>query len=161
MPWWEASLWIGLLPLSILLFRWLLVGYGAHFFHNSIFMRIGLVVCVAILGSGFIGTGHAMIGLLNYTRLEEEGVRIVKFLEPEKFQRWADLQSVDEMKWAAWEWGKRDTPYKKTTTFKMHFKENGKWSVYLYISSDDFSASDFEIIHSWIHANFTFETQPS
>jgi len=119
MPWWEAVMLIGLLPVSIFLFRWFLVGPGAQFFQNRFTLRIGLIVCVTILGSGFVSTGYALIDLLNYTRVESDGVRIVKFLQADKFQRWLDLVAVDEMERKAWEWGKNDKPYHQSTGYRL------------------------------------------
>lgn len=159
MPWWEAALWIGLLPLSIFLFRWFLVGHGAHCFQNRFFMRIGLLICVAILGAGFLGTGHALIGLLNYTRLEEEGLRVVKFMQNDQFQRWEDLQSVDKRDWKAWEWGKSDDPYLTTCLYGMHFKEGGRWSVSMQLSSAEFATDDFQRFVAWLEQHFQFVPQ--
>jgi hypothetical protein len=160
MPWWEAALWIGLLPLSVFLFRWFLVGHGAHFFQNRLFIRIGLLICVAILGTGFIGTGHALIGLLNYTRLEQEGLRVVKFMQEDRFQRWEDLQSVDKAEWKAWKWGKSDDPYQQSTIYKMHFKEGGRWSVTMEVWSTGFAPDDFRQFVSWLEEHFKFVPPP-
>jgi len=52
------------------------------------------VLASLILLGGFIGAGHAIKGPLSYTRIEAEGLRQLRFLNPGKYQRWDELISV-------------------------------------------------------------------
>ncbi|MBL9130780.1 MAG: hypothetical protein JNG86_06250 [Verrucomicrobiaceae bacterium] len=157
LPLWQAILLISVLPASIWLFRWFLVGPAGRFMMDRVTMRIGLLICVAILGAGFISVGYALIGTLNYTRLDADGVRIVKFMQPEKFQRWADLVAVEEWEKKSWEWGKSDQPYDESNGYRLYFKEGGRWSVELDVWSTGFAAADFQQFTHWLQRHFRFE----
>lgn len=152
---WQAALLISVLPVTIWLFRFFLVGGGAYFFMNSFMRRMGLAICLLVLIPGFFSAGWAIKGLLNYTRLEETGVRIVQFLQPDKFQRWNDLVSVSRL-----DWGKDDLPYQRHCSYTLHFKEDGRWSVDMDLGSAGFSADDFQRLTEWLEAHFRFVPSP-
>lgn len=157
MPWGEATLLLCILPLSCWLFRWFAHGPMAYSMHNRHALRVGIGVASLILGVGFVSAGHALIGLLNYTRIEKEGIRQVAFLKPGKYQRWDELVSAEAWEKKAWEWGKRDRPYLQSTGFTLEFKEGGRWREFLSFSSDQFRREDFRRLQEWLEANLPFE----
>jgi hypothetical protein len=159
MPWWEACLWLCILPLACLLFRWFARGPMAYTFHNSHTLRVGIVFASLILVGGFISAGYALIGLLNYTRIEQEGIRQVTFLKPDKYQRWDEFVAADIVQREAWDWGKRDNA-RLSTDITMEFKEGGRWREYITFSSDRFSPKDFQSIQDWLKASLTFVPAP-
>ncbi len=99
MAWWEASLWFAVLPLACLLCRWFVRGPMAHTFRNSHTLRIGIGIAGLLLAGGFISAGHALRKLLNYTRIEKEGIRQVGFLQKDKHQRWDEFVVADLQDW--------------------------------------------------------------
>lgn len=131
----------------------------AHSFHDRHTLRIGVGVACLILGVGFISAGYALVGLLNCTRIEKEGIRQVSFLKPEKFQRWDKLVAADIVEKEAWEWGKRDSA-KHTTGLTFEFKEGGRWREYMTISSDQFYGDDFQRLQDWLTAHLKFVPPP-
>ncbi len=159
MPWWEASLLLSILPLSCLLFRWFARGPMAHSFHNRLTLRVGIGIAALILGTGFVGAGYALVGLLNYTRIEQEGIRQITFLKPDKYQRWNEFVAAEITQKEAWDWGKRDRA-RQSTTITLEFKEGGRWREYITFSSDQFSAVDFQSIQDWLKASLTLVPEP-
>lgn len=159
MPWWEATLLLAILPLACLLFYWFARGPMAHSFHNRLFLRVGIGVAVLILGTGFVSAGHALIGLLNYTRIEPEGIRQVAFLKPDKYQRWDEFVAAEIVQRETWKWGRRDNA-RQSTNFVLEFKEGGRWREYMTVSSDQFSALDFQSFQDWLKASMTFTPAP-
>ncbi|WP_395739060.1 hypothetical protein [Prosthecobacter sp.] len=156
MPWWEASLLLSVLPAACVLFYGFARGPMAHFFRNAFFLRYGIGIAVLILGTGFVSAGYALIGLLNYTRIEPEGIRQVTFLKPDKYQRWSEFVAAEIVLQESWDWGKRDSA-RQTTLITLEFKEGGRWREYIRVSSDPFSAADFQSFQDWLKANMKFE----
>ena len=154
MPWWEACLWFSLLPLAFLLFRWFARGPMAYTFHNSHTLRVGIVLASLILVGGFIGAGHALRNLLSYTRIEAEGIRQVRFLKPEKYQRWNELISAKLQEMETIEKGRGITH--QSLLVILEFKEGGRWREQLRLSSDEFSQEDFTRFEGWLKASLNF-----
>ncbi len=159
MPWWEVSLLLSVLPLACLLFYWFARGPMAHFFHNRLSLRVGIGVAVLILGTGFVSAGYALVGRLNYTCIEQEGLRQVVFLKPDKYQRWKEFVGAEIVQKETWDWGKRDIA-RQSTAITLEFKEGGRWREYITVSSDQFSAMDFHSIQDWLKANLAFVPEP-
>lgn len=154
MPWWEASLWFCLLPLACLLFRWFARGPMAYTLHNSHTLRVGIAVASLILVGGFVSAGHALRHLLSYTRVEAEGLRRVRFLQPEKYQRWDELISAKIQQMEVLEKGGGAPHQRLDVTFE--FKEGGRWREQLTLSSDEFPQEEFKRFEDWMHASLNF-----
>ncbi len=120
---------------------------------------VGIGIAALILGTGFVGAGYALVGLLNYTRIEQEGIRQITFLKPDKYQRWNEFVAAEITQKEAWDWGKRDRA-RQSTTITLEFKEGGRWREYITFSSDQFSAVDFQSIQDWLKASLTLVPEP-
>ena len=112
------------------------------------FLKLGIVLATCILGVGFVGSGYALIGLLNYTAIEDQGIRQVHFRRPEQRQVWKDLVGTQ----AAMKTYSQGTGTHVTHTdgVALHFREGGRWKVTLYLWSDEFPESDYKAFSDWL-----------
>ena len=156
MHWFTALVYISVLPLSIWLFQ-IVITRGFPFLlprrgQSRRWSYAGLIVCVIILGTGFVTAGKAVRSLLNYTVIDDEGLREVSFRQPTKHQSWKELvgaQMVTRTTTMTTNW-LTETPLRTFDGVVLQFKEGGKWDVKITLWSEPFPAADFKAFIAWL-----------
>ena len=156
MHWFTAVAYISVLPVSIWLFK-IVITRGFPFLlprrgQSRRWTYAGLIVCVIILGTGFVVAGKAVRGLLNYTVIDAEGLHEVSFRHPTKLQVWGELvgaQMVTRTTNLTTN-GITEGPQRTFDGVVLKFKEGNQWDVKLTLWSDVFPEADFKAFVVWL-----------
>lgn len=151
MPLWIAVGLFLLLPLSVFCFRAIARGSLAHFFPGSGLLNLGLVILTVVFGVGVVGAGYAAFGLFYFTEIDSHGIRQREFRKPAQNQVWTDLVSFGEARRNEWSTNLTSTGSIKTKNgFALNFKEQGRWSVTIYVWQQDFRPDDWHSFARWL-----------